>query len=72
MIAPRRVLAVNGREDTIFPITGARKAFETVQAVYDEMGASTHCKMVETPKHHYFCEDIVWDAVMAEIKALGW
>lgn len=72
LIAPRRLLAVNGREDTIFPITGARKAFETVQAVYDEMGVSTHCRMVETPKHHYFCEDIVWDSVMEEIERLGW
>lgn len=72
LIAPRKLLVVNGREDTIFPITGARQAFETVRAVYESAGAKDNCTMVETPKHHYFCDDIVWNAVNEELKKLGW
>lgn len=72
LIAPRKLLIINGKDDEIFPITGARKAFETVKAVYESAGAKDNCKMVEMPKHHYFCEDIVWGAVMEEVKKLGW
>ena len=30
------------------------------------------CRIVETPKGHYWCEDIVWQAINEECEKLGW
>lgn len=63
LIAPRKLLVIAGQEDGIFPITGVRKSFETVAKIYAEAGVPENCSMVETPKGHYWCEDIVWSAI---------
>ncbi len=72
LIAPRNLVLVNGEKDAIFPVEGARKGYETVAKCYEKAGAADKCKMVETPKAHYWCEDIVWTAIDEETKKMGW
>ncbi len=72
LIAPRNLVLVNGGLDAIFPIEGARKGYETVKKCYEKAGAADKCKMVETPKAHYWCEDIGWTAIDEETKKMGW
>ncbi len=63
LIAPRKLLVIAGEEDYIFPIDGVRGGFETVKKIYARAGAPENCKMVTTPKGHFWCEDIVWSEI---------
>ncbi len=72
LIAPRNLVFINGAKDPIFPIDGSRKGFETVEKCYAKAGAAGNCKILETPKAHWFCEDIVWPAIDEETKKMGW
>ena len=72
LIAPRALLAVNGKEDLIFPIAGARDGFETVKGIYQASGSAENCTLIETPKAHWWCVDIVWNAIKKEVVKLGW
>ena len=72
MIAPRRLAIIAGEKDDIFPIEGVRRGFETVQRIYQENGVGDHCRLVETPMHHWWCSDIVWSVIAEETSKLGW
>ncbi len=72
LIAPRNLVLVNGEKDAIFPVTGARKGYETVKSCFEKVGAADKCKMIETPKAHWWCEDLVWSAINEETKKMGW
>lgn len=63
LIAPRKLLIVAGKEDVIFPINGVRKAFAEAKEIFEKSGFSENVKLYETPKDHYWCEDIVWNAI---------
>ena len=63
MIAPRKLLVISGKHDEIFPIEEARNAFSTIQNIFNKEGAVLNCKMIETDKDHYWCEDIVWNGI---------
>ena len=60
LIAPRKLLLINGVKDEIFPVTGVKEGFETIKQIYAKAGVPDNAKLVITPKHHYWCEDIVW------------
>lgn len=72
LIAPRKLIVVAGKEDEIFPISGAAKAFSTAKEIYQAAGVAENCRMEITPKEHWWCEDIVWNAIQEEVKNLGW
>ncbi len=72
LIAPRNLLLINGELDVIFPIEGVRRGYETVKKCYEKAGVADKCKHVQTPKNHYWCEDIVWTAIDEETKKMGW
>ncbi len=72
LIAPRNLIVIAGKEDHIFPVYGVEKGYETVKAIFASAGAKDNCRLVETPKGHWWCEDIVWDAIAEEIQKLGW
>ncbi|MBQ8657673.1 MAG: acetylxylan esterase [Clostridia bacterium] len=67
MIAPRKFLPIAGKEDPIFPIEGVKKSFETVKEIYKRVGAEENCRLVQTPKGHWWCEDIVWSEIGKEL-----
>ncbi len=55
LIAPRPLLAIAGKDDTIFPISGVRDAFERLHAVYKVAGAGERCELyVGDGPHRYF------------------
>ena len=60
MIAPRPLLIVSGREDTIFPIDAAKEGFETVKKIYEKAGAADNCKMVIGEGGHRFYSADAW------------
>ena len=72
LIAPRPLVVIAGKEDEIFPLYGVEKGYKTVEAVYDKAGAADNCHLVVTPKGHWWCEDIVWQAAKDECEKLGW
>lgn len=72
LIAPRPLLTITGELDDIFPIAGVQRGFATVQEIYEMAGAPENCRLVTTPKGHYWCVDIVWPAILEEVKKLGW
>lgn len=72
LIAPRNLVVVTGEKDTIFPLHGVQRGFEIVKSVYAANGAADKCRLVVTPKDHWWCEDIVWNAINEETKKMGW
>ncbi len=72
LIAPRKLLVIAGKEDAIFPIDGVKKGFETVSKIFAAAGCKDNCRMVETPKAHWWCVDIVWKEIADEVKSMGW
>ena len=72
LIAPRNLIVIAGEYDTIFDIKGVRKGMETIEKVFAEEGVKDNCKLVVTPKAHWWCEDIVWSAIKEEIAKMGW
>lgn len=72
LIAPRRLLLINGSEDEIFPLYGVEKGYEVVKGIYEKAGVPDKCRLVVTPKAHWWCEDIVWDSIKEECQKLGW
>lgn len=70
LIAPRKFVPIAGKEDRIFPIHGVRTGFETVKNIFREENAEENCRLVETPKGHWWCEDIVWNAINEALETL--
>lgn len=69
MIAPRPLIVVAGRQDTIFPIRGVEKAFETIKQIYTAAGAPDKCRLIVGELGHRFYPGQVWP-VMKQIS--GW
>ena len=72
LIAPRNLVIVAGEADEIFPLYGVEKGYKTVKNIYEKAGFAENCRLVKTPKAHWWCEDIVWNAIKEEIEKLGW
>lgn len=72
LIAPRPIAVIAGKEDDIFPIEGVREGYKTLSAIYAAAGAPDACRLVETPKDHWWCVDLVWETINAEAQKLGW
>ena len=72
LIAPRHLLIISGKYDTAFRIEGVRRGYQTVKKVFEKAGCKDNCKLVETEKGHFWCEDIVWKEMKALTNKLGW
>ena len=60
LIAPRPLIVVAGREDTIFPFHAVQKTFRTIQQVYAAAGAPERCRLVVGEGGHRFYADAAW------------
>ena len=65
LIAPRPLLLVNGAQDPIYPIAGARAAFGHLQQIYASMGAPDRCELYVGEGGHRYYPERVWPFVRA-------
>lgn len=72
LIAPRNLIYVTGGKDPIWPINCSTATFEKIKEIYRENNAEDKCQLVITPMGHWWCVDIVWDAINKECQKLGW
>ena len=70
LIAPRRLLVIAGKEDPIFPIDGVKEGFETVKKIYEKAGVPDNCRLLETPKAHWWCHDLIWPAINDQLNCI--
>ncbi len=63
LIAPRRLVQVNGIEDGIFPIGGAEKTFELIKEAYKQYGKENLCRHVKGNGGHKFYSEEAWKEI---------
>lgn len=63
LIAPRPLLIVAGREDTIFPIEAVKKAYSKVLKMYEILGAEDRCELYIGDGGHRYYKERVWDFI---------
>ncbi len=61
LIAPRKLVVAAGKEDTIFPISGTEKTFETIKKIYKKAGAENNCALVIGDGGHLNYADHIWE-----------
>ena len=61
MIAPRKLVVVNGREDKIFLHEGVVKTFEVIKEIYKSAGVEQNCSMVTGEGGHRYFKDVAWN-----------
>jgi len=67
LFAPRPLVIVAGRTDSIFPIRGVREAFRHLQAIYRAAGAADRCHLVVGPEGHRFYAKAAWRKMLPEL-----
>ncbi len=60
LIAPRKLVMVAGEQDVGFFIDGARAAFDTIERIYEKVGAKDNCKLVVGEEGHRFYAKQSW------------
>lgn len=68
--APKPVVIVAGRKDTIFPIYGTKKEFAKLKRIYAAFGAEDRCHLVIGQGGHRFYENLAWSVMTREIERL--
>ena len=63
LIAPRKLVIVNGINDNIFPDGGVRETYGIVKGLYTAAGAPDSCALVTGSEGHRFYADIGWATV---------
>lgn len=63
MAYPKLYVQVSGVEDWGFEIKGSRNTFQNGHKIYEQMGASDRCILIEGPKGHQFYPDLAWPVV---------
>ncbi len=72
LIAPRSLAIVTGQLDPSFLVEGVRRGYETVEKVYEKVGAKENCQLVITPNGHWWNVDIMWAKAKEIMQKLGW
>ena len=60
LIAPRPLVVVNGREDSLFPLDSAKEQMEIAQAYYQAAGLPGNIEHVIGPEGHRFYAALAW------------
>jgi dienelactone hydrolase len=66
--APKPVVIVAGREDSMFPIGATRRAFSKLKRIYKAHGAADRCHLVIGEGGHRFYANEAWPVALKEIK----
>lgn len=67
LIAPRKLIVVNGDKDEIFPIDGAKQSYGVILSAYSKLEKSQNCEMVIGNGGHRFYGDDVWPVINSMI-----
>lgn len=71
LIAPRPFLAVNGRDDRIFPLFATEYSYGRLKEIYDVFGAADDCQLsIGEGGHRYYKKD-VWPFVRAAFENIA-
>ncbi|MBQ3086356.1 MAG: acetylxylan esterase [Clostridia bacterium] len=62
LCAPKPLLIVSGREDSIFPIDGAVESYETAKKIYTAADAAEKVMHCIGPNGHRFYAELAWPA----------
>lgn len=61
LIAPRKLLVINGAKDPIFPIKGTHEVYSVIEKIYKKENAADNCRLVVMPERpHYFDREVVF------------
>ena len=60
LIAPRKLIVINGKEDEIFPEKGVREVYETIQRIYNAAGVPQNCALVTGEGGHRYYKTLAW------------
>ncbi len=63
LIAPRKLIVVNGKHDDIFPDEGVRETMDIIKPLYAAAGVPDNCALVTGPEGHRFYADASWPLV---------
>ncbi len=61
LIAPRALVIINGRYDSIFPAHGVEKSYETVKKIYAAAGAPDRCALMTGEGEHRYYASLAWE-----------
>lgn len=68
LLAPRPVVIVAGKTDEIFPLPAVREAYAHTQRIYQQLGASERCRLVEGHQGHRFYAARAWPVLLDVLK----
>ena len=68
LFAPRPVVIVAGKKDSIFPIRGVQKGFRDLKRIYRACSAEDHCHLVIGDEGHRFYAEKAWPVMLKQIK----
>ena len=60
-IAPRYLIVVNGKDDSIFPNHGVEKVYATIEKIYKSAGVPENCAKATGGGAHQYYENETWD-----------
>ena len=60
LIAPRPFLAINGKEDAIFPIEATRRSHQQLSQIYEAVDAADRCRLHVGGGGHRYYKDAAW------------
>ena len=64
LIAPRKLLVINGDKDPIFLFEGTKKVYSVIEKIYKKENAEKNCKLVVfKDKMHYFDKEVVFKSI---------
>lgn len=72
LIAPRKLVVMTGKDDETTTVDGVKKAFHTVEKIYDRTDAVGNCRLVIANSKTKWQKEMVWPAVKEEFIKLGW
>ena len=61
-IAPRRLIVINGKQDSIFPQAGVEECFDTIKAIYTAAGVPDYCALATGQSGHRYYAAEAWSA----------
>ena len=67
LFAPKPVVLVAGKEDSIFPISGVLEAYGKLREIYTAAGAADRCHLVIGNEGHRFYAKEAWPKMLREI-----